>query len=259
MKICDAHLHLFSYDRVINILQTSQNKNKYKLYNSIDQSIIQNTDKYLETIDDFFAIPIIFKEINIEEENKYVLETCCNLKKGIPVTLIDKNENFKGNYNSLIFKEHFLLHKFEAWKDRSLYYEYLNEKEGFLILHCKDDIRLMYINKLLDNFPKINIIIAHLGRNVYEDNNFVLKIINSFKFRDNVFFDISTINNFENILTALNIVGYKRLLYGSDYPYEFSFNSDFYKKKKLFNVLNDNEVEAIASNNYEKIKRKVYK
>ena len=171
MRINDAHLHLFLPDRVIDILQNSQYKNKYKLYNSINQSIILNPTNYVETIDDFFAIPIIFKEINIEEENKYVLETCDSLKKGIPVTLIDINENFKGNYNYLIFKEHFLLHKFDEWKNRSLYYEYLNEKEGFLILHCKDNIRLEYINELLKNFPKMNIIVAHLGRDIYEDSD----------------------------------------------------------------------------------------
>ena len=259
MRINDAHLHLFLPDRVIDILQNSQYKNKYKLYNAINQSIILNPTNYVETIDNFFAIPIIFKEINIEEENKYVLETCDSLKKGIPVTLIDINENFKGNYNYLIFKEHFLLHKFDEWKNRSLYYEYLNEKEGFLILHCKDNIRLEYINELLKNFPKMNIIVAHLGRDIYEDSNFIFNILDSLKFKDNVFFDISTINNFENILTALNMISFKRIFYGSDYPYEFNFDSDCYKNKCLFKILKDSELEAVMGENFERIKKRIYK
>ena len=76
--------------------------------------------------------------------------------------------------------------------------------------------------------------------------------------KDNVFFDISTINNFENILTALNMISFKRILYGSDYPYEFSLDSNCYKKKCLFKNLKDTELEAIMGENFERIKKRIY-
>ena len=114
--------------------------------------------------------------------------------------MIDKNDKFIGDYSVLLFKEHFLVNDFLDWRDRSKFYDFLNDNEGYLLIHCKDKIRVEYIKNLLINFPKMNIIIAHLGRDTYEMTEFIRNILLAFAKNDNVLFDISTIHNVNNIL-----------------------------------------------------------
>ena len=171
--------------------------------------------------------------------------------------MIDKNDKFIGDYSVLLFKEHFLVNDFLDWRDRSKFYDFLNDNEGYLLIHCKDKIRVEYIKNLLINFPKMNIIIAHLGRDTYEMTEFIRNILLAFAKNDNVLFDISTIHNVNNILYALNIVGEDRILYGSDFPFEYESVEEIYSlKKKLLNGLNNNE--HIFVKNFEKIRNKVY-
>ena len=86
---------------------------------------------------------------------------------------------------------------------------------------------------------------------------FIRNILLAFAKNDNVLFDISTIHNVNNILYALNIVGEDRILYGSDFPFEYESVEEIYSlKKKLLNGLNNNE--HIFVKNFEKIRNKVY-
>ena len=90
----DAHIHIGEYLSIKKILNNSQYLNKYKLYSCINPEIVKQQDEYLKTTDDFFAIPIIFKEINIQSENKYITNFCARIGKGTPVTLLNDNKHF---------------------------------------------------------------------------------------------------------------------------------------------------------------------
>ena len=72
MKFKDAHLHIGNYENVCNILQNTPYLNKYKLYTAINPENVKKQEVYLSKVNDFFAIPIIFKEISIKRENRYV-------------------------------------------------------------------------------------------------------------------------------------------------------------------------------------------
>lgn len=257
MKNYDSHIHIGTYEENKIIIQNSEYKNKYKLYSLINPEMLNMQEEYTKMLDDFFAIPLFFKETNIERCNQFVINYCKKNNKGIPVLLIDKNDKFIGDYSVLLFKEHFLVNDFLDWRDRSKFYDFLNDNEGYLLIHCKDKIRVEYIKNLLINFPKMNIIIAHLGRDTYEMTEFIRNILLAFAKNDNVLFDISTIHNVNNILYALNIVGEDRILYGSDFPFEYESVEEIYSlKKKLLNCLNNNE--HIFVKNFEKIRNKVY-
>ena len=257
----DSHLHIGSYQNTKMILENTIYLNKYKAYSSINPLTIKNQDIYLNTIDDFFAIPIIFKEINIEKENNYTKSFCKKIKKGVPVTLINNNEFFNENIDYSIMKEHFILHDANNYNSRSLYYDYLNEHEGFLILHCKDKIRINYIESLRKNFPMMNIIVAHLGRNTIENHNDIINLLNHFKNDDNIYFDISTVNNIDTILAAIKIAGSDKILYGSDFPYEFNLDKEISKRKLIENsLINDySTLTKISGDNFDKIKCRIYK
>lgn len=259
MKRYDSHVHIGDYKLNLYLLENSIYRNKYKLYSCIDSKVLSKQDQYISRLDDFFALPLFFKESNIRMCNEYVLNYCNEIKKGIPVLLIDDNINYDDTYKIALFKEHFLLHKYEDWNKRSLFYDFLNENEGYLLIHCRDNIRIEYINQLLHAYKKMNIIIAHLGRNSYEDYEFIDNVLNNFKNNEKIFFDISTIHNLLNVQNSIQKIGSERIFYGSDFPFEVDdYNVFFNERNDILSILSSNESDNIFEKNFENIKKKIY-
>lgn len=259
IEVCDSHIHIGDYNELSDILENSIYKDKYKVYSCIKKEVLLEQKEYLSTLKDFFAIPHVFKESNIQKNNKYVLDFCKNNKKGVPVLVVDDNSYFTDDYETCIFKEHFLKNKYEDRNNRSLFYDYLSNQEGYLLIHCKDNIRIEYINYLINNYNNMNIIIAHLGRDKYENYSFINNVLEEFKSNEKVFFDVSTIHNIDNIKNAINKVGNERILYGSDFPFEVDSYKEFNNSvEKIINTFDDTSSEKILSKNFERIREKVY-
>lgn len=250
--ICDSHVHIGSYDRSCRILQTTKFGNKYKLYSSIDIEKIRKQDEYIEGLKNFFAIPIIFKETNIVQENIYINAYCSKHKNGIPVSIIN-NDFCIPKYN--IWKEHFLLNDHNEIDLRKKTYEYINDTGGFLIIHCKDRIRLEYVQRLNQLYNNINIIIAHLGRDCFENTEFVYNILKKYN-DEKIFFDLSTITNPENIKNAFNMINNNNILFGSDYPYDSYDNIENLKEKIYLYAENPDD---IFINNFKGVVKKLEK
>lgn len=253
MKRYDTHLHLGNYTRCCEIIEKSEYKEKYKLYSAINLNLIENQKAYIDSLDDFFAIPIIFKEIDIDTENEFISNFCKAISKGIPVTIIGNQVN--GNTEYYIWKEHFLLHDYNDWEERKPIYQFINDVGGFLIIHCKDKIRLEYLKLLSEKFSKINFIVAHLGRNANEDEEFILTVLKTFR-NSRFYFDVSTITNFKNIIMASKIISTDRLLYGSDYPYVSLKDIEDIRNQILGFLPN---AEDILENNFKVLRRQIVK
>lgn len=257
MKNYDSHIHIGKYEDNKFLIENSEYRHKYKLYNAINTELIHLQDEYIKKLDNFFAIPLFFKETNIEDCNQYVIDYCKKINKGIPTLLINNNNKFSDNYNIALFKEHFLLNDFLDWKDRSNYYDFLADNDGFLLIHCKDKIRIEYIKKLIDNFPKMNIIIAHLGRDAHENQDFIKNMLQEFNNNEKILFDLSTIHNIDNIIQAIRIAGDERILYGSDFPFEYNDIDDIIIFKNiLMKSLDCNK--NIFEKNFDRVRQKVY-
>lgn len=259
IELCDSHLHIGDYNEISRILDTSIYKDKYKVYSCINKEVLLDQDRYISTLKGFFAIPHVFKEIDIQKNNKYILNYCKNNEKAVPILLVEDNYNFTGNYDTKIFKEHFLLNRYDDYKKRSLSYDYLNENSGYLLIHCKDTIRIEYINYLLNNYPNMNIIVAHLGRDIYENPFFINDVLDSFKHDDRVLFDISTIHNIDNIKNSINKVGNERVMYGSDFPFEIeNYKSYENSVEMITNYFDYETAERLLNKNFKRIRKKVY-
>lgn len=216
----DAHVHVGDYNLVNKVLKESVYKQRYRLYSSLDPEIVEKQEDYLLQLLCYFAMPIVVKEIGVKESNSYLKEFCKTHENAIPVFFVGDREEVYKEGGALILKEHFIHHNYREWKNREESYCYLESNDGYLLIHSADDIRKEYINSLRKKFPKMNIIIAHMGRNVFEDYKFTTEIIDYFKEDKQVFFDISTVKNDNIILYALNALGDERILFGSDFPYE---------------------------------------
>lgn len=254
MKAIDSHVHIGEYERVKNILENTIYANKYRLYSAINPNVILNTKEYLDSVEGYFAIPIVFKEIDIAKENAFLQKYALNNSNALIVPLIEPNSE---NVNNLIYKEHFLLHTYEELRSRCNTYDFLNENNGYLLIHCDDKIRKEYINELIKTYPNMNIIIAHMGRNVYEDLEFNKNIIDQFYNKDNVLFDTSTITKTEILKYGISRCGSNRILYGSDFPYEKRIDDSEEKFSRILYMLglHDNQLENILYKNADEIKR----
>lgn len=223
--IIDSHVHIGKKDECENIIKNSKFKDIYRLYSCINPDTIDNTKKFLKDVDKYFAIPLFFCETDIEEANKLLLDMIKNDKKAIPILLLPKNNNNTINllkYN--ILKEHFSLHNPNDISDRIESYKYLNDVNGFLLLHTLSSETLRHVKYLRNNFPNMRIIVAHLGRNAKCDYEYTKNIIDTFSEDDKIYTDISTIDNPDLIKYAVKKYGSNRVLYGSDFPFEKSPN-----------------------------------
>ncbi len=221
--IIDSHVHIGNENECEKIIKNSSYKDIYKIYSCINPKTIRDQEVFIREVDNFFAIPLFFCETDIEKANAELIRQIENNPKAIPILLMCKNQHlnnliFMLNYN--ILKEHFTLHSPKDISDRNATYDYLNSQEGFLLLHTLSNNTYQHILKLRKEYPKMKIIVAHLGRNGACDYNFTTDMIEKLHKDDNIFTDISTIENPDLIRYAFKKFGSSKILYGSDFPFE---------------------------------------
>ena len=259
--LIDSHVHIGDKEWCKNIIETSKYKDLYKIYACINPEYISNTNEFLADVSAYFAIPLFFCESNIEETNKRLLESIKDDKRAIPILLVCNNENKMELFEQLqynILKEHFTLHNPDTYKDRSDIYNYLSQNNGYLLLHTFSSKTLEYVLMLRKEFPNMNIIVAHLGRDSIGSYEFTSKMIDSISNDDKIFTDISTISNPELIKYAVQKFGKDRVLYGSDFPFEVNKimkESDFMHPAQMANLKAD-EYENLFYNNSNEIIKK---
>ncbi len=185
--------------------------------------------------------------VNINKANEGVISLAKNNPNLIPFTIIDDKPKYWIGAGARGFKEHDYLQKVYRGKDgKPCFYQGFKksyevlEKYGLpLILHGGEN-RVDRIKKdIMKDTPNLLIILAHLGADFPENNNFkprlgqVKETLTALKEYSTIFFDISAIEDMEILKMAIDIVG-SRLIWGSDAPFiknPFCFNK--YKELDL--------------------------
>lgn len=265
--LIDTHIHIGDRDECHYIVNNSKYRNIYRLYSCIKPDVILETDRYLQDVDKYFAIPLFFFETDIDEANTKLIDKVENDKKAIPVLLLPRNNSVEKTsemMNYRILKEHFSLHSPSDISDRNESYDYLSQIGGILLLHTLENDTLSHVQRLRKEFPNMIILLAHLGRNSRCDYEFTKNVIDNLYHDDKIITDISTVNNELLIRYAIDKYGKDRVLYGSDFPFEKESNcceEDFMQAALKAN-LNDDEKECLFYKNaervigYSKIKRR---
>lgn len=258
--LIDSHIHFGREHECEKTIRNSKYKDIYKIYSCINPKTIGDTDIFLRDVDNFFAIPLFFCETNIEKANDDLIKRVENDPKAIPILLMCKNQNLNNlifllNYN--ILKEHFTLHNPEDISDRNETYDYLNSQEGFLLLHTLSNSTYQHVMNLRKEYPKMKIIVAHLGRNGRCDYEFTTDIIDKLYSDENIYTDISTIQNPDLIRYAFKKFGSSRILYGSDFPFEKNprIREKNYIQPAIRANLKDDEYDNLFYRNAEEIIR----
>ena len=221
IKIIDTHVHIGNKEKCREIVSNSPYKNIYKLYDSINVEALDYINEYTKELDNYFAMPMVFKETNISIANEEILIYANKNRKAIPVLLVPNDDDFDSTLNKMrynILKEHFLLHLAVDYKKRIKSYQYLSDVNGFLLLHPLSNGVKEYISMLRKNFPNMNIIVAHLGRNGNCDELYTKEMIEFCSMDSKIYSDISTITNLDLIKYAIEHYKVDKILFGSDFP-----------------------------------------
>jgi len=251
----DCHVHYYEGDKELlkTTIDNSPYASKYMCYRSVNTELLM-TEKDLDKNVRYFMIPFVLKETNIEKANRGLFNFSDGKNEIIQFPLLgDSIEDYEHFHNFGGMKEHFLIHEREKYEERVRYYEYLANKCKILLLHCKDSGRLEYIKKLRLEFPSMYIQVAHLGVNrkdIWETMN----LLKEFSGDDHVYYDISTVYDYDFIIESFPIVK-NQILYGTDIPYvkieDIERQRKFYmSNKNILDCMNVNARRLLSVINY---------
>jgi len=227
-KIMDMHMHIGNKNFFKNIIENSQHRGRYRMYDEIKYEQL-NFSHHVKNIYGGIVMPMLAKELTIPEMNRMVSDFKSENPYLHKCFLIDQENPTCVGYEGIkLFKEHFLIHKFEDYEKRKKSYEYINSVGGAIIVHSKDNIRSESIKRILEDYSNIKIIIAHLGRNTYSDNDFIKNILSEFKDNYAVYIDTSTVIDPKVITLACQVFDVNRILFGTDIP--FAQTPGYFKK-----------------------------
>ena len=126
-----------------------------------------------------------------------------------------------------------------------------------LIVHAKFANKVKQIEDILKIAPNLNIILAHMGRGHLYTGEQVIDNALGLKKYPNVYVDTSTVGDLQSIVAVGEILGFERVLFGSDYPFGknyfgASYDYDF-EPRKLREILTDSEAQNVLHDNVLKL------
>lgn len=246
MNIIDSHIHIGKSD----FCDTSSVDLIKVLCNSCEETITLMNSNNVEKA---YVLPIPHRFINSQVTNTYVLESCKKYPdRFIPFCRIDENleENLRNGFKGV--KLH-LVYEDITIKDLKRQLQLIEDFGVPLILHAKYLGKVKQVEEILRIAPNLKLILAHMGRgHIYTSEQVVENAI-ALKKYPNVFMDTSTVGDLKAIINVCEIIGFNRVLFGSDYPFGKSYygKANFYSEElsALLNALNNKEKDLIMYDN----------
>ncbi|MDO4857594.1 MAG: GNAT family N-acetyltransferase [Thermoguttaceae bacterium] len=219
----DSHIHIGNFS--VKISEENKDLLGYIEYskntpeNCIKKAIANSVVKAV-------VFPFPLREYSFQKQNDYVLSAAKKypyffvpfLLPESPASLDKKKDFFFG------IKDHFYLDLLDC-RERNDVIDFAQSEHKKYIFHAhwkKWEEKIIY---LCQNFPKLEIIVAHSARIspfLGDDLSSRLKNIKELiptKYQENFYFETSTIRNSKSIEDLVNIFGPTHILWGSDYPY----------------------------------------
>ncbi len=223
--IIDAHTHLGLESFIVKEIpawKKAKPSFAVKMENRID-ALISSMERAGVTRSVTFPFPL--EEVDSEAANSYVLDESLEYSdRIIPFVLIDPEPERWIERGARGFKQHFLLAP-ERYDQRSIY-PILEKHRRPLLAHLSTGKASQEVREILKSAPGLQLIIAHMGRQVPNTGEGVEELVKEFKSETNVFFETSTVWDPGVIHRAVEIVGDERILFGSDFPFNGDVRDD---------------------------------
>lgn len=246
MTIIDSHIHIGLQD----FFQTNDSTFPYDLCNTYENTVsLMDANGVHKAV----IIPVPHKDCNVELANEYVYRAYSQYPdRFIPFCRIDEKLEQNLNLGFKGVKIHLVYEELEIRKiKREL--QTIEDAGIPILLHAMFKNKVKQIQQILDIAPDLKIILAHMGRgHLYTDEQVVE---NAIGLRDcpNVYMDTSTVGDIHAIINACEIIGFHRVLYGSDYPFGKNMFKDSYRYDseitQLIDALDSKEASMIFHEN----------
>ena len=212
MKIIDSHIHLGLQE----FCTSPKPDMPFDLYNSVEDTILL-MDRY--QIEKAVILPVPHVSFDAKRSNEYIFDAYRNYPmRFIPFCRINNEleQNLAKGFQGV--KLHLLYEGVEL-KQLKKELQIIEDAGVPLLLHALFKDKVEQVKKILKIAPNITIILAHMGRgHLYTGEQAVQNAI-GLKAYPNVFMDTSTVGDIRSIINVCEILGYDRILYGSDYPF----------------------------------------
>lgn len=242
MKVIDAHVHM----GMNSFCENPKTELKYNLENKYEDyfRVFSSVDFYGACI-----LPIPGLDYSSEKSNEYLLSSSKKSKgRFIPICRADNDLGYNLNNGFSGCK----IHRVYDGQKESQYLEYCRLIELYekpLILHAEFKDKIKQIRKLTRLFPRLKIILAHMGRgHIYTSEN-VLENAEEFKHNGNIFFETSTVGNSETISEVCRLVGSERIMFGTDYPFGKIWFGDNYRYEDELKVITNAKIKGHEKEN----------
>ena len=261
MKIIDAHVHM----GLPEFIKKDESDVDYDLCCTYEEMIsIMNQNNISRAI----ALPIPYYQYDVKKSNEYILKAYRDYpERFIPFCRIDDNleenlleKGFKG------VKIHLLYENINI-RNIKKQLQIIEDACVPLVVHAKFKNKVAQIEEILKYAPNINIILAHMGRGHLYTGEQVIENAIGLKKYPNVYMDTSTVGEIEAITKCAEIIGYKRVIFGSDYPFaknylqkDYSYQNDVsrivnaFEGKQLVDVFKQNVEDLIDKQSKQSIK-----
>ncbi|MCA9888144.1 MAG: amidohydrolase [Anaerolineae bacterium] len=229
MPVIDSHVHIgleSFFSEPISEERRSRPAFQDRMENSAASQIdVMNANEVDRAI--VFGFPL--KEIDRVQANDYVLDAYhAYPDRMIPFGLVgDDTESWllKGmmgfkQQNILYAPERFdLIHAYQTMAEAGVpMLIHFRASEGYSVPE--------QAKAILKQVPNLKLMVAHMGRNTPNTSMRVEEALLGLADEPNVIFDTSTVRDPAIISRAIEIIGEKRLVFGSDYPFNSYMGGD---------------------------------
>lgn len=253
MDIIDSHIHMGLQEFCTSAVSDMP----FDLCNTIEDTI-SVMDRY--QVGRAIALPVPHVLFDARRSNEYVYEAACRYpERFIPFCRIDENleQNLAGGFQGV--KLHLLYEDVELKKLKKVF-EKIEDAGVPLILHARFADKVGQVKQILKFAPNLTIILAHMGRGHLYTGEQVIQNAIGLKDCQNVYMDTSTVGDIKAIINACEIIGYNRVMFGSDHPFgrnvfkaAYHYDADI---EQLMQAMSATELEMIFHKNIESVLQK---
>lgn len=225
MNIIDCHVHMGLEEFCLGTAADMP----FDLCNSMEDTIALMNKHHVEQA---MVFPIPHALFDVKRSNAYILEAYHEYPtRLIPFCRIDENleQNLSKGFRGV--KLHLLYEKLEI-KAIKRELRTMEDAGVPLMLHALFKDKVKQVKDILKIAPNLKLILAHMGRGHLYTGEQVVENAIGLKSYSNVYMDTSTVGDPKAIINACEILGYDRILYGSDYP----FGRNMFKKAYDYDI-----------------------
>lgn len=253
MKIIDSHVHLGLQELCVS----PKSDMHFDLCNSAENTI-SLMDRH--QIEQAVILPVPHTLFDVKRSNEYIFRAYCRYPtRFIPFCRIDNEleQNLVKGFQGV--KLHLLYEGVEL-KHLKKEFQIIEDAGVPLILHALFKNKVTQVKQILKIAPNMIIILAHMGRGHLYTGEQVIQNAIGLKAYPNVFMDTSTVGDMHSIINVCDILGYDRVLYGSDYPFGRNFFKDSYRYnydiEQIRQALSPSQCEMVFHSNITGILRR---